>query len=120
MFVMSLQPPDTEPPAQSEALQAGEALFMQKCSGCHIPERGYSGELIPASALTSDPSISRSITRGTGFYRAPSLLGLSRGGPYLHDLSAATLDDLLLGGHPTGEQLDETSRADLILFLETL
>lgn len=119
MFMMSLQAPETTP-EPSEALQAGEALFMQKCAGCHIPERGYSGELIPASALTSDPAISQSITRGTGFYRAPSLLGLSRGGPYLHDLSASTLDDLLLGGHPTGETLDEASRARLILFLETL
>ena len=119
MFMMSLQAPETTP-EPSEALQAGEALFMQKCAECHIPERGYSGELIPASALTSDPAISQSITRGTGFYRAPSLLGLSRGGPYLHDLSASTLDDLLLGGHPTGETLDEASRTRLILFLETL
>lgn len=118
MYVMSLQAPAQTP--STEDTTAGEALFMQKCSGCHIPEDGYSGPLIPADALTSDPSIARSITRGTGSYRVPSLIGLSKGGPYLHDLSATTLDDLLVSGHPTGEALDEAEREALVLFLKTL
>lgn len=117
MFVMSLRPPE---PTSSPGSTRGAELFESQCAGCHDPARGYSGGLVDADALTSDPRIARSPTRGTGSYRAPSLLGVSQGGPYLHDLSAPTLGDLLAEGHPTGATLEPEARAELIDFLQTL
>jgi mono/diheme cytochrome c family protein len=116
MFVMSLEAPtpDAAPTAR------GEELFAQRCAGCHDPARGYSGDLIAASALTSDPLVSNSPMRGTGSYRVPSLLGVSQGGPFLHDLSAPTLGDLLDEGHPSGAELTPAEREDLLSFLNTL
>ncbi len=116
MFVMSLEAPEHD---ASETAR-GEEVFGRMCSGCHDPARGYSGDLIDASVLTSDPLVAGSPMRGTGSYRVPSLLGVSQGGPFLHDLSAPTLGDLLDDGHPIGAELTATERDDLISFLNTL
>ena len=116
MFVMTLEAPERGPAPTAR----GEEAFGRMCSGCHDPERGYSGDLIDASVLTSDPLVSNSPMRGTGAYRVPSLLGIGQAGTFLHDLSAPTLGDLLDDGHPMGVELNATEREDLLAFLNTL
>lgn len=117
MYVYSLEAPKVDE-AQREAVD--DAVFMARCASCHDPDRGYSGELILAELLNSDEQAARSPTRGTGSYRVPSLLGISQGGPYLHDLSVPDLETLLERGHPYGEPLSEQERAILLNFLKTL
>lgn len=115
-YVLSLEAPATDRPTSPE----GRDLFDQNCAGCHAPDRGFSGGLVPADAINSDPQAAMSAFRGTTFYKTPSLLGISQGGPYLHDLSVPTLEALLDMGHPTGGQLDADDKRHLIQFLETL
>lgn len=118
MYLYGLEEPAREPGEEGR----GEAIFMEKCASCHDPARGYSGDLVVASGLSgSDMIASQSLDRGTGHYRVPSLIGVGRGGPYLHDSSAADLDALLVETkHPTGADLDEGDRRDLVKFLKTL
>lgn len=117
-FVMALEAPE---PAPSKSVNsAGKEVFMGACAGCHDPARGFSGGLFPAEALTSDPMAANSVLRGTGFYKIPSLVGISQGGPYLHDASAKTLEELLGSGHPTGSTLAPEQRAQLLDYLQTL
>ncbi|MCA9796914.1 MAG: hypothetical protein KC910_34125, partial [Candidatus Eremiobacteraeota bacterium] len=55
----------------------------------------------------------------------PSLLGLWRSAPYLHDNRAASLEEVLgeynpVDGHGHTRDLSQSERADLITFLESL
>lgn len=115
-YVLSLEAPETA----SEPGPEGRAVFEANCASCHAPDRGFSGGLIPAESLNSDPQAAMSAFRGTTFYKVPSLLGISQGGPFLHDSSVPTLEALLEMGHPTGGQLDAEDQRHLIQFLETL
>jgi len=88
------------------------------CAGCHAPERSFSGGLVPADALHTDPAVATGPARGTGFYKVPSLRGVSLGGPYFHDGSAASFDEVL-SLHPR-TPLDAAERAEIHSFLSTL
>lgn len=116
IFVMSLA--DRAEPASMDA--PGAEAFGRVCGGCHDPDRGMSGGLVPAEALTSDPLAAFSRKRGTGYYKVPSLLGVADGGPYLHDGSAASLAEVLDAGHPFGKPLTADDRAAVLEFLSTL
>jgi mono/diheme cytochrome c family protein len=118
-FVVGLGPEPSEAPEPTEP-PAGADVFEARCAGCHVPAWGYGGGLVPAEVLTSDAAVARDPERGTGSYRAPRLLGIGGRAPYLHDGSAATLDGLLAGGHPSGDVLPAADRAALIDFLNTL
>lgn len=112
LFVLSL--------GDSKPVPASAPIFDQYCARCHDPQRGYSGELIPASSMTSDPAVANSPERGTGFYKVPSLLGASRGAPYFHDGSARSLRDVLTEGHPIGVSPPSSEVGALLEFLERL
>ena len=115
MYVYSLTPPQNE----LEPTPRGQELFEQRCASCHSPDLGYSGQLIPAQSVSSDPQAANSVMRGTGAYKASSLIGIAEGAPYLHDGSIASLRDLVRQ-HPTTADLDEADMDELIGFLETL
>ena len=116
IFVLSLADEIPEADLESE----GARVFARTCGGCHDPERGFSGGLVPAEALNSDPLVAMSTRRGTGFYKTPSLLGAADGGPYLHDGSVATMAELIDGGHPYGTPLTPDDRAAVLDFVSTL
>ena len=114
----------------------GAALFTEHCARCHAPP-GYTGAPVSLDEVGTDPKLGRSLARGTGMYRVPSLRGLATRGPLLHDAtlpdSAALLDPARLSpayqtlhgagpvpGHRFGLDLDRTARADLVAFLGTL
>lgn len=102
------------------AANGPNAAFERSCARCHDPARGYSGDLVDASQLISDPVVARTPERGTGNYKVPSLLGIARGAPYMHDGSMDTLDEVLASGHPSGIPPPADDVEALRSFLETL
>lgn len=116
-YVLSLEAPAAHTP---ETEGRGADVFAERCASCHDPQQGYAGGLIPAADLITDPASAHSPLRGTGFYKVPSLIGVSDGGPYLHDGSEPTLESLFATGHPHGELLEDEERRDLIAFLKSL
>ncbi len=102
----------------SPAAKRGRMLFegAAKCARCHAaPE--YTSEHVYDVKLEDDGS---SYPR----WNPPSLRGVWQRGPYLHDGSAATLDELLQDAHASeklgGQALTPKQRQDLIAFLQSL
>jgi len=110
-YVLSLSPA-TQPAPTPEA-------FLERCAGCHNPEASFSGGLVDANAIGTDPTVAHTPARGTGYYKIPSLLGASHGGPYFHDASAETFDEVL-DRHATGAPLDAATRRQIIRILTTI
>lgn len=104
-------------PRPDMASRGGE-VFDAACASCHEGE-GLSGPPIGVSRVQTDPAASEG-SRGTGGYRAPSLLGLADRGLLLHDGSARSLAGLLglepsdHSGHPFGTNLPESDREALL------
>ncbi|MEO6417904.1 MAG: hypothetical protein ABIP39_00755 [Polyangiaceae bacterium] len=108
----------------SDAEKSGAAIFTQTCAGCHAPP-SFTGPPVALDVVGTDPAIGLSSDRGTGFYRVPSLHGVSTRGLLLHDASIKSVDALLdpartIRGHRYGLDLDAPSRASLIAYLKTL
>ncbi|MCK5945582.1 MAG: hypothetical protein KAI24_26570 [Planctomycetes bacterium] len=158
-FLYSLKPPKN-PNAFDDAARRGQAIFEQSdCAKCHPAPLYTSNQLTPADGFRvpaklrerddirsrgvgTDPRLTLTTRRGTGFYKVPSLLGVWYRGPFSHDGSVATLEDWFdpkrldddylptgwnpgggtrpVRGHEYGLDLDAHERADLIAFLKTL
>ena len=108
----------------SDAENEGAELFAKSCATCHAPP-SFTGPPVPLDVVGTDPLIGRSEDRGTGFYRVPSLRGVSTRGLLLHDASIRSLDALLdparaIRGHRFGLDLDASARASLLAYLRTL
>lgn len=111
-------------PPTSDAEKAGAEIFTQDCASCHAPP-SFTGPPVPLDVVGTDPAIGLSTDRGTGFYRVPSLHGVSTRGLLLHDASIKSVDALLdpartIKGHRYGLDLDATARASLLAYLGTL
>ena len=120
-YILSLAPPANEPPTSDpEVVEHGATLFENHCGHCHESDRAYSGGLISADVLSVDPAVALSPTRGTGYYKVPSLLGVRDNAPYLHDGTQPSLEALLTSGHPHGQALAEEAIQPLVEFLKTL
>ncbi|MFG0296100.1 MAG: hypothetical protein ACF8PG_09365 [Maioricimonas sp. JB045] len=119
----------------SEAAQRGRALFFSeetKCATCH------SGRYYSDSGAMTDSGSGQTFLLhdvGTGrddpsekmgtAYDTPTLLGVYRSAPYLHDGSAATLRDVLTTANPedrhgSTSHLSEQEIDDLVEFLKAL
>lgn len=102
----------------SDAVKRGQDLFVgaARCSRCHAP---------PEYTSPNNYDVKRE-DDGSPYRRwnPPSLRGLWHRGPYLHDGSAATLDELLQDAHAPeklgGHALTAPERRDLIAFLLSL
>lgn len=112
----------------SDAAKRGQAIFTSKeanCASCHT------------GAYYSDSSMKKPFVRhdvGTGdhpaekigpLYDTPTLLGVYRQGPYLHDGRAATLSDVLTtcnkgDKHGKTSHLKPAEVSDLVEFLKAL
>ncbi|GIW87463.1 MAG: hypothetical protein KatS3mg108_1787 [Isosphaeraceae bacterium] len=110
-YLESLAPPPRLPVTRPDLVEQGEALFVRHlCSGCHWPPSYASRPLREVGTAAPGQSFS-----------VPSLRGVGRTPPYLHDGSADTLEELLQRHHPEcSEPLDEPQRAALAAFLESL
>jgi hypothetical protein len=160
MYVYSLQPP-ANPNPFDETARAGQAIFTREgCAGCHTPPlytsnkitlaRGFilpsdvpkTLDVLPVSVGT-DSNLALRTRKGTGYYKVPSLKGVWYRGHYLHDGSAASLEEMFdpdrlkeshvrggfspagattgaIQGHEFGLRLDPVERQQLLAFLRTL
>lgn len=138
MYVYSLEPPARGMSSTGGAAQAsGRVIFERDCVRCHSEATG-SGPPMRARLVGTDPALAFGRARGTGLYRPAPLVRVADAGPYLHDGSVASLEQLLstarfepgyqggargpgsVLGHRFGTGLDEAERAALIDFLGTL
>lgn len=159
-FIYAMTPPPN--PNQFDALaKRGQAIFASSgCARCHTPPLYTSNQLVPADGFTppadhlqrydilnvrvgTDPTLTMSTRRGTGYYKIPSLKGVWYRGPFEHNGSVATLEDWFdparlrddyvptgfigfgvtsraVKGHPYGLNLSADDRGALIAFLKTL
>ncbi|MCA9712624.1 MAG: c-type cytochrome, partial [Myxococcales bacterium] len=136
MYVYSLRPPPRPAPPDDDAVARGQALFDAHCRGCHRDAAG-SGEPVPAQRVATDRALAFGTARGTGRYRPSPLVRVAEAGPYLHQGTVPTLDDVLdparlrpdydrgtrgagaVPGHAFGTALPEDQRAAIVAYLRT-
>jgi cytochrome c peroxidase len=119
-----LRPPPREERELDPVEQRGKELFMNdalQCARCHVPGTEYTDRAVyplPKPARLPDFDEAK-----TGELRVPSLLFLEGRAPYLHDGSAASLDELLAKNNDRmgkTNQLSKEQRDALAAFLRTL
>ncbi len=120
-FLDTLDPPP-HPRGNTKELppevKRGQKLFQGKagCARCHRPPL-YTSSGVYDVKLEHDGSPYK-------LWNPPSLIGVYKRAPYLHDGRAATLDDLLEKHHTPamlgGENLTGRERTELIEFLQSL
>ena len=159
-YVYSLEHP-ANPNKPSALSKRGERIYAEQgCVTCHTPPAFTNNMLTPVDGFTvpdehrtkydvfdisigTNPDYTLKTRRGTGYYKVPSLKGVWYRGPFLHDGSLATLDDLLdpnrlrddyvatgfrgvgvlhkaVRGHEFGMDLPDTDRKALLAYLKTL
>lgn len=134
MFLYSLSPPEVK---RTEKDARGEALFKEQCAGCHSNE-AFGGDAIKHEKVGTDRALATGGARGTGTYRPPALVRVSRAAPYFHQGAVPTLADVLsperlapsyarsplgkgaVAGHAFGTDLPAGDRAAIVVFLESL
>lgn len=160
LYIYSLKPPKNPNPFDDAAL-AGQRIFMREgCGGCHTPPLYTNNKITLADGFTPPPDRPASLDvlmisvktdsglalktrKGTGYYKVPSLKGLWYRGHYLHDGSAASLEEMFdpdrltdshirggwnppgaalqaIKGHEFALKLTSSERAQLLAFLRTL
>lgn len=134
-FVVNALPapvnPNLAPDGLTDQQLRGQALFTNPtvgCAGCHTPGVGTDGlshDVSTANELDKSIAKMRGDPKSAGLFNTPSLHGLYKSAPYLHDGSAPTLysllaltSDLKLMGDTSA--LSSAQRADLIAYLLTL
>lgn len=158
-YLYALDPPPN-PNVMDELALEGSVLFeMEECGRCHPAPHYTSHQLVPAPGfkvpealrasedvrrdpIGTDPRLTLTTRRGTGFYKVPSLKGVWYRGPFSHDGSVAELEDWFdprrlqdeyvptgwnpgggaraVKGHKFGLDLSAEDRTALIAFLRTL
>jgi cytochrome c551/c552 len=159
-YIYSLEHP-ANPNKPTALSKKGERIFAEQgCVSCHTPPAFTNNMLTPVDgfevpeehlkkydvfdiSVGTDPNYALKTRRGTGYYKVPSLKGLWYRGPYLHDGSLASLEDLLdpkrlrddyvptgfigagithraVRGHEFGMELPDTDRKALLAYLRTL
>jgi YVTN family beta-propeller protein len=120
-YLQSLPPPKPEPVAEKdrEAVARGVALFQGKarCATCH-KRAGYD------DGKSHDVG-TRGETDTTDAFDTPSLRGVARTAPYLHDGRAATLEEIFTRHNPeqrhgAAHLLSDDEFKDLIAYLKSL
>jgi hypothetical protein len=160
LYIYSLKPPTN--PNTFDALAArGQRVFEDEdCGSCHTPPLYTNNTLSPVSGfrvpddhvkkfdilrrpVRTDPNLTLTTRRGTGYYKVPSLKGVWYRGPFEHNGSVATLEDWFdprrvrddyvptgwkgygvrtraVKGHEYGLDLSPEDKRALIAFLKTL
>ena len=122
------------PRAKATATDGGRARFAGAgCPSCHggphftvsgLP--GSPGTLAPngevevMASLRDVGTLDPADVLGANGFDVPTLLGLSATAPYLHDGSAATLEEVLRNPAHTGIPLDAEQISELAAFLRTI
>jgi cytochrome c peroxidase len=127
-FIESLPAPDN--PYKSlpaDVLARGRAAFDKaQCGACHAGETFTNQTFADVGTyVTTGPVVDRPELLPHGGLNTPSLLGLARSAPYLHDGSAQTLKARILQGkasdrHGLTSQLTSAEVDDLVAYLNSL
>lgn len=124
-FIASIPAPDNphRRATPSEAQQRGELVFKRAgCDECHVGEALTNNSFADVGTGVTEGSNPDALPRGLN---TPSLLGVSRTAPYLHDGSAPTLKARLLMKreldlHGRTSTLSEAELDDLVEYLKGL
>lgn len=109
---LSPLPADSEGGVATSASRGREIFRDRKCTACHEP---------PEYTSPGRFDVGLADEVGNREFNPPSLLGVGRRVPLLHDGRAATLEDLFARHrHPRETTLDAGEIADLVSFLKTL
>ena len=160
LYLYSLKPPPN-PNRRTALAIRGEQIFEREgCALCHTPPLYTNNKLTPAEGFAvpdehrrrfdllpmpvgTDPGLTMTTRRGTGYYKVPSLRGVWYRGPFEHNGSVAALDDWFdpnrlrddyvptgwkgygvktrpIKGHEFGLKLSTDDKRALIAFLQTL
>jgi cytochrome c peroxidase len=127
-FIESLPTPDNphrDTPA--DVVARGKAAFEKaQCQSCHVGEALTNNTFADVGTyVTEGPVLDRPESLSHGGLNTPSLLGLARTAPYLHDGSAQTLKARILQGkagdrHGFTSALSDAEVDDLVSYLKTL
>ena len=119
----------------------GAELFERRCASCHGADGSTPTARVTIDRIGTDPAVGDSVTRGTGYYRVPSLWRVAERTQLLHDGRLESLEALLdrtrldrlpgdrlpgdgagdrVPGHAFGLDLDETDRSALLAFVRTI
>jgi len=109
----------------TDALQRGRAAFEKAgCNGCHSGELFTNNQYADVGTLKrsgANPDNGLVLLRG---FNVPSLLGLGRSAPYLHDGAQGTLEERIFNNpgdrHGVTSVLNAQEKADLVLYLKSL
>jgi len=124
--------------ALSDAAQRGMKVFFNKanCSACHTSSNFSDGAFhnIGIGMSAKEPDLGRfvhtKLPGDRGAFRTPTLREIARTGPYMHDGSMKTLEEIVdwynKGGHPNPQldeeifplKLSDQDQADLVTFLK--
>lgn len=127
-FIDSMPAPDSPyKDLPADVIARGKAAFDKaQCGTCHVGETLTNqtfadvGTYVTVGSVTDHPEL-----LPHGGLNTPSLLGLARTAPYLHDGSAQTLKARILQGkagdrHGITSQLTDAEVDDLVSYLRTL
>lgn len=157
LYLYSLEPPPNPNPVNALS-RRGERIFQQQgCAGCHpaplytnnkiTPTTGFqvpddlrrSDDILDVNVGT-DPALTLTTRRGTGFYKVPSLRGVWYRNAFGHTGQAETLEEWFdparlapnfvpkgfhlapgpIRGHEFGLKLSPPDKQALIAFLKTI
>jgi hypothetical protein len=116
---------------------------LSPVSGFRVPDDHHKKFDILRRPVSTDPNLTLTTRRGTGYYKVPSLKGVWYRGPFEHNGSVATLEDWFdarrvrddyvptgwkgygvrtraVRGHEYGLDLSPEDKRALIAFLKTL
>jgi cytochrome c peroxidase len=116
-FVQTLPPPPSVARLRGEVDEAtvrrGQAVFQREgCASCHAP---------PAYTSAKTYNVGLSDEAGNTAFNPPSLRGVSQGGPYFHNNSAATLEEVFTRHrHQLKGELPRQDLEDLLALLRSL
>lgn len=127
-FIDAIPAPDNafrgEPLTAQQA--RGAALFAQaKCDTCHSGVAFTNNTNVDVGTFVRSGVLQDAVAVIRSGLNTPSLLGVGRTAPYLHDGSAPTLKARLMNGresnlHGMTSQLSDADMDDLVAYLETL
>lgn len=160
VYVYSLKPPPNPNKFDAQAEDGKKIFEREGCSACHTPPLYTNNKLTPVDGFNvtdednkrfdilqisvgTDPRLTLTTRRGTGYYKVPSLKGVWYRGPFEHNGSAASLEDWFdprrlkddyvptgfrgygvqaraVKGHAFGLDLTMKERNAIIKFLKTL
>ncbi len=106
-------------------LRGAQVFTKANCNTCHVREELTDNGFANVGTVVTTGNVRDDVTRLTKGFNTPSLLGIARSAPYLHDGSALTLKARIIQGkadnkHGLTSQLSTNEVDDLVAYLQTL